>query len=290
MATSAINLIAIVGPTASGKTALAMSIAEALDGEIICVDSRTIYKGLDIGTAKPTKQQQKEIRHWGLDIVEPNEPYNAAHFKTYATGAIAEITSRNKLPIMVGGTGLYMDGVLYDFSFAEPNYELRKELGEKSLEQLQNMIIEQNIPMPTNKQNKLHLITAIERKGKTSERKELRKGVLLVGLTPDRAQLRKNITSRAKQMIAEGVLDEIRQASDKYGWDAPGLQGGIYKSMHPYIEGDVSKDECIKNYITSDMHLAKRQMTWLKRNNDITWFSDKRASEAWILDTLRSTL
>ncbi len=285
-----IEIIAIVGPTASGKTTLAMSVARAYNGEIIAVDSRTVYKGLDIGTAKPTKDQQNEITHWGIDICAPNEPYSAAQFKDYANKAITSIQTEGKLPILVGGTGLYMDGVLYDFSFAEPDYKLREELHTKTIEELQEQIQALGYPMPFNKQNKLHLITAIERKGVATERKELRSGVLLAGISPDRKELRRVVTARAKQMIEDGVAEEVKGAISKYGRDAPGLQGGIYTSLRPYIEGEATLDDCLIKYITSDMRLAKRQMTWLQRNPDIHWFSNTVEADAWIQKTLRSTL
>lgn len=281
-----IELLAIVGPTASGKTSLALDIAEAFNGEIIAVDSRTIYKGLDIGTAKPTKEQQARVRHWGLDLIDPGEAYSAAQFKDYANAAIANIQSRGKLPILVGGTGLYMDGVLYDFSFAEPDAALRKKLGAKSAEQLRAMIIKQGIPMPKNEQNKLHLITAIERKGQTTERKPLRDGAVIVGLNPDRTALRRVVKIRAEQMIDEGVLGEIKRMSNNYGWDAPGMTGGIYRAMRPVIEGSMSEAEGLKQFVASDMQLAKRQMTWLKRNPDINWFVDSRPAKRWLMDEL----
>jgi tRNA dimethylallyltransferase len=267
-----------------------MQIANKLKGEIIAVDSRTIYTGLDIGTAKPSQEQQKYVRHWGLDLVLPSDHYSAKDFKDYALSAIQDITERNRLPIMVGGTGLYMDGVLYDFSFTEPNHKLRRELQDKSVEELQGIIYEKGFNMPTNNKNKLHLITAIERNGVVGERKPLRSGAVVVGVSPDRKVLRDTIKTRAHKMIEDGVLKEIESASAAYGWNAPGLQGGIYTCMRPYIEGRESLEEAINKYIISDMHLAKRQMTWLKRNTDIHWFSDSTTAESWILNSLRSTL
>jgi tRNA dimethylallyltransferase len=286
MVAKKIELVAIVGPTASGKTSLAIAIAKEFNGEIIAVDSRTIYKGLDIGTAKPTKTQQAEVKHWGLDIVDPTEAYSAAQFKKYAKAAIKDIVSRGKLPIMVGGTGLYMDGVLYNFSFAEPDNALREELGAKTVEELQAMIVAQGIPMPINKQNKIHLVTALERKGEPVKRKKLRKGATIVGLNPDRQALKRIVTTRATQMIEDGVLGEIKRASNNYGWDAPGMTAGIYKVMKPVIEGTMTENEGLKKVVSSDMQLAKRQMTWLKRNPDIEWFIDSRPAKKWLTDRL----
>lgn len=286
MVAKKIELVAIVGPTASGKTSLAIAIAKQFNGEIIAVDSRTIYKGLDIGTAKPTKEQQAEVKHWGLDVVDPSETYSAAEFKKYAKAAIKDIKGRGKLPILVGGTGLYMDGVLYNFSFAEPDHKLRAELGEKTIEQLQAMIIKAGYEMPTNSQNKIHLISALERKGEPVKRKKLMKGAVIVGLKPDRVALKRIIKTRAKQMIDDGVMGEVKRAANNYGWDAPGMTGGIYKSMRPVIEGTLSEEQGLKDYVTSDMQLAKRQMTWLKRNPDIEWFIDSRPPKKWLTDRL----
>lgn len=286
MVAKKVELVAIVGPTASGKTSLAIDIAKAFNGEIIAVDSRTVYKGLDIGTAKPSKEQQAAVKHWGLDLVEPNETYSAAQFKKYAKAAIKDIAGRGKLPIMVGGTGLYMDGVLYNFSFAEPDHKLRAELAQKTVEQLQTMIAEAGYEMPTNKQNKIHLISALERKGKPVQRKKLMKGAIVVGLNPDRVALKRIVAARAQQMLDDGVMGEIKRAAYNYGWDAPGLTGGIYKSMRPAIAGNVSEKEALKQYVASDMQLAKRQMTWLKRNPDIEWFIDSRPAKKWLTDRL----
>ncbi len=286
MVAKKVELVAIVGPTASGKTSLAIAIAKAFNGEIIAVDSRTVYKGLDIGTAKPSKEQQSEVKHWGLDIIDPSETYSAAQFKAYANAAITDIQKRGKLPILVGGTGLYMDGVLYNFSFAEPDYELRKELGAKSVEELQALITEQKIPMPTNSQNKLHLITALERKGKPTEREKLRKGALIVGLNPNRVALRKIIKSRIDAMIKHGVQEELTTSAKKYGWQCEAYKAGIYKTLVPVVNNGYPIDQAIKEAVMSDMRLAKRQMTWLKRNPDIQWFEDSRPAKQWLSDRL----
>ncbi len=286
MVAKKVELVAIVGPTASGKTSLAIALAKAFNGEIIAVDSRTIYKGLDIGTAKPTKEQQSEIKHWGLDVIEPNETYSAAQFKTYANKAIKDIAKRGKLAILVGGTGLYMDGVLYNFSFAEPNHELRKELGLKTVEDLQAMIVEQGIPLPVNSQNKLHLITALERKGKPTEREKLRKGAIIVGLNPDRVNLRKIVKNRVDMMVKQGVQEELTTSAKKYGWSNEAYKSGIYKTLIPVINNGYPINEALKEAVMSDMRLAKRQMTWLKRNPDIEWFEDSRPAKQWLSDRL----
>ena len=189
------DLLVIVGPTASGKSALAMRIAEEFGGEIICADSRTVYRGMDIGTAKPTKEEQAKVKHWGLDLVQLNQRFTVADFKKYAEDAIEDIQNRGKLPILVGGTGLYIDAVLFNFSFRRGNkISDRLIYSQKTIEELQAIIKEKGYPMPENKQNKRHLIRTIETKGhKGSRQTKLHKTVLLVGLLPEEEMLKQKI-------------------------------------------------------------------------------------------------
>jgi len=179
MTIEGINTIYIVGPTASGKSDLGIQIAKELNGEIICADSRTIYKNLDIATAKPSLNERKEVKHWCLDVVEPNERYSAAQFKRDAQMAIKDILSRSKLPIIVGGSGLYIDGLLYDYEFGPlENEQLRSELELMTIEQLQEIITARNIEMPENNKNKRYLIRAIEQGGINKKRGKLKNNIL----------------------------------------------------------------------------------------------------------------
>jgi tRNA dimethylallyltransferase len=141
-------LVVIVGPTASGKSALAIELAEQFGGEIICADSRTVYKGMDIGTAKPSLEDQARVPHWGLDLVDPNEPFSVADFQTYAFEKIADVRSRGKIPFLVGGSGLYIDAVIFEFKFMEIDTALRAKLDKMSLEELHDYCIENNINLP----------------------------------------------------------------------------------------------------------------------------------------------
>jgi tRNA dimethylallyltransferase len=166
-------LIVIVGPTASGKTALAIELAQKYAGEIICADSRTLYKGMDIGTAKPTVEEQALVPHWGLDLVEPGEPFSAADFKRYALQKIDEIRARGHVPFLVGGTGLYVDGIVFDYQFGDTkNAKLRAKLEQKTIAELQVYCNENNIEMPENPQNKRYLIRAIEQVGINTTRQK----------------------------------------------------------------------------------------------------------------------
>lgn len=279
-----VDLLAIVGPTASGKTALSIAIAKKYGGEIVAVDSRTVYKHMDIGTAKPTKAEKQGIPHWGLDLAGPGQKMTVADYKEYASKKIAEIKGHGCLPIMVGGSGLYIDAMLYDFKFAPTNETLRQLLSELPVEDLQQEIRKRNLTMPENCQNKRYLIRAIERGNNILINKPLNKGTLVVGIDPGRELLKQYITARAIQMIDSGVVNEAKRVAKLYGWGCEAMTAGVYKVLKSYIDGQISQDEAINEYIKSDLRLAKKQMTWFKRNEDIRWFSAVTDAEAW-LDT-----
>lgn len=269
----ATDLIAIVGPTASGKTALAIETAKRFNGEIICADSRTIYTGMNIGTAKPSTAEQAVVPHWGLDLVEPDSPFSAADFKRYADAAISDIRARGKLPILVGGTGLYVDSVLYDFTFAPKADEVRRDwLEAMSIEELQNHCRERNIKLPANDQNKRHLVRAIERAGGEEVKKStLPEAVAVVGIATAMSTLRTRIVERTEHLFANGVVDEAIMLGKKYGWDSEAMSGNIYPLINLHLQGELTIDEVKDRFITADYQLAKRQMTWFRRNPDIMW-------------------
>ena len=158
-------LIVITGPTASGKTSLAIHLAKQYNGEIVCADSRTIYRDMNVGTAKPTKAEREAVPHWGLDLISPGEVFSVAQFKEYALQKISEIRSRGHLPFLVGGTGLYIDAVLFDFQFGgPPSAVFRSELEKKTVTELQYYCHIHNIKLPENNKNKRYLIRSIEQK------------------------------------------------------------------------------------------------------------------------------
>lgn len=281
------NVIYIVGPTASGKTNLAISIASKFGGEIICADSRTIYKGLDIGTAKPTKKEMSGIPHYGLDLIEPNESFSASVFYEKAKSWIKQIQNRNNHVVVVGGTGLYVDSLFYDFSFMDkPPIELRSELEKKSVIELQEIINSQGYAMPENEKNKRYLIRAIERKGRVGSRKSPSKDAVMIGLRPPKEVLLERISKRADQIKNDKILEECQWLFKNYGYDAPGATGNIYKSLTPYFKQKASLDECFEVFKKLDYKLAKRQMTWFKRNPNISWFEDAKQAEAYLADIL----
>jgi tRNA dimethylallyltransferase len=265
-------LVVIVGPTASGKSAFAMQIAKKFNGEIICADSRTIYKGMDIGTAKPNKQDQAEARHHLLDVVNPDQSFTAADFKGAALAAIKDIWGRGKLPIMVGGSGLYVDSVIFDYELGGPaNAALRHELSNKTVYELQAICRQKSIELPENHLNKRYLIRAIELGGLIQQSRELRANTVVVGITTKKDTLQKRIEQRAEQMVKDGIIREVRNMANKYGWEGEAMKGNIYRVFRSVVEGDTSLEQGILNFVASDKKLVKKQLTWFKRNPDIVW-------------------
>lgn len=270
------ELVAIVGPTASGKSELALRVAQNFRGEIIAADSRTIYKGMDIGTAKTSHKDQKLVPHWGINLIEPGHNYSAAQFKKYTETKIKEIQNRANLPILVGGTGLYLDSILFDFQFPEISQpQQRIELEKLELEQLQDLIRELGYDMPDNRLNRRHLIRTIEREGQTgSKRPYLRPGTVLIGLMHTDKQLRQRIDRRAEEIFKAGVGKETDKLLEKYGQNAILKTGGIvYKICLRLLKGEISEDEAVELFKKADWQYARRQKTWFRRNKFIRWFS-----------------
>lgn len=272
-------LIVIVGPTASGKTSLAIELVEQYDGEIICADSRTIYRGMDIGTAKPTKLEQARIPHWGLDLVEPGERFTAADFKRYAVQKINEIRERGHVPFMVGGTGLYVDGVIFDFQFGTlANEVLRSKLEGLSIEELWQYCEKNNITIPENRHNKRYVIRAIERHGSDEKSNTQPIGnCIIVGIATNRDKLRTRIEKRVEHLFEDGVVEEATKLGKMYGWESEAMTGNIYPLVRSYLESEISLDEVKDKITTLDRRLAKRQLTWFKRNPYIVWLSLEQA-------------
>ena len=266
-------LIVIVGPTASGKTALAITLAEKFEGEIICADSRTVYRDMDIGTAKPTADEQSRVPHWGLDIVDPNERFTAADFKQYAMKKIEDIRARGRVPFLVGGTGLYIDSVLFDYQFGQKTDEsFRNYLQSMNIESLQKYCTEHNIELPENKANKRYLIRAIEQNGVNHKRNNVPlTNSVIVGISTEKNLLRTRIEHRAEHIFEDGVVKEAIKLGKKYGWKSEAMTGNIYRVIKKYLAGEITMQEAQQLNATADWRLAKRQITWLKRNSYIEW-------------------
>ena len=286
---AATPLISIVGPTGSGKTALAIEVAKRFAGEIVCADSRTVYKGMDIGTAKPTFEEQAAVQHWGIDLVEPNQRFTAADFKRYATKKIIDIRTLGKLPLLVGGTGLYIDGVVRDYSFAgEPDFALRQRLEQRSLLELYEYCIKNNITLPENSKNKRYVIRTIERYGQAnSEREAYPEQALVVGIATSMTTLRQRLTKRAEHLFANGVVEEAKILGKKYGWDSEAMTGNIYPLIKKYLDQEITMEELKERFVISDYQLAKRQMTWFRRNPSIIWCRHDEVVD-YITDRVRS--
>jgi tRNA dimethylallyltransferase len=281
-------LIVIVGETASGKSALAMELAQRLDGEIICADSWTVYKGFDIGTAKPTAADQKRVPHHLLDVADPEVGFSAAVFQRLTKQAITDITARGKLPLLVGGTGLYVDSILYEYSFLPPSDPaLRDELNYLSLEEV--LARAEAMELDTtgiDLRNKRRVIRLIENEGVRPTKQPLRKNTLVLGIGIEREELERKDKARIDAMVDEGFVEEVRSLLDKYGPDIEPFRAPGYRAFKDYVNGAVTLDAAKLRFFQNDMQLAKTQRTWFKRNESIHWLTtEDKIAEAVDLAT-----
>ena len=282
-------LIVIIGPTASGKTSLAIQLAKKYRGEIICADSRTVYRGMNIGTAKPSLSEQQGVSHWGLDLVDPGDSFSVSQFKDYARQKIKEIRSRGNIPFLVGGTGLYIDSVIFDFQFgAKYSKEKRANLQEMTISELQQYCVNHDVALPENSKNKRYLIRAIERAGKKSSGLEVPlSNTIVVGITTDKQLLKQRITDRAKKMFKDGVVEETIGLANNAGWCNEAMTGNVYPIIKKLIEKEIDEDQAIREFIVSDVNLVKRQLTWFRRNPFIEW-GDVHSCEQYLSRVLDS--
>ena len=282
-------LIVIVGPTASGKTSLAIQLAKKYRGEIICADSRTVYRGMNIGTAKPSLEEQQEVSHWGLDLVDPGDSFSVLQFKDYACQKIKEIRSRGNIPFLVGGTGLYIDSVIFDFQFGvKYSKEKRANLQEMTISELQQYCVNHDVALPENSKNKRYLIRAIERAGKKSSGLEVPlSNTIVVGITTGKQLLRQRITDRAKKMFKDGVAEETIGLANNTGWCNEAMTGNVYPIIKKLIEKEIDEDQAVREFIVSDVNLVKRQLTWFRRNPFIEW-GDVHSCEQYLSRVLDS--
>jgi tRNA dimethylallyltransferase len=267
-------LIVIVGPTASGKSEVALRIAKKYSGEIICADSRTIYKGMDIGTAKPSVQDRNDVPHWGLDLVEPDESFSAANFQRYAKNTISDIRARGKIPVLVGGSGLYVDGVILDYQFEKSDPELRSHLEKMSLDELLDYCQKNNVKLPENSKNTRYVIRAIERelvvaKGLSNPQPN----TIVVGIATERTTLSSRIHERSEHIFESGVVEEARVLADNYGWDSEAMTANIYRLVKRFLDGDITYSQLKLLNEQADRKLVKKQLTWFKRRPFIVWMS-----------------
>ena len=230
-------VVVILGPTGSGKTGISIEIAKAIDGEIISADSRAVYKGMDLGTAKPTRKEMQGIPHYGLDLVKPSERFTVADWKAYAEVKITDIKARNKIPIIVGGTGLYIDALIYDYKFKGPTGAKIGDFKQESC----------------------------------SDRTKIKGKYLLIGIKWSANELRERLNKRITQMFTPDLYDEVDKLVQQYGWGSGAMKSNIYEYAWKYLQGELSLDEAKERCFYEDWHLAKRQLTWFKRNQSIIW-------------------
>lgn len=274
-------LLVIVGETASGKSRLAIDLALKYGGEIISADSWAVRKELNIGTAKPTKDEQVKVSHHLIDVVEPCQDFTAAVFKKLANRAITNINSRGKLPIMAGGSGLYIDGVIFDFSFLKAgNRGQRQALNQLSQPQLLAKVRVAGYSLEgIDIRNKRRLIRLLETGGQRPTNKNLRPNTLVIGLQAQRDDLKDRVKQRVENMFAQGLENEVKKLSEKYGWDCEGLKGIGYIEWREYFSGTQTLDQIKQKIIKNTLDLAKRQRTWFKRNESIQWIDDPKKTD-----------
>ncbi len=275
-------LVVIVGPTASGKTSLSINLARRFGGEIVSADSRAIYRGLDVGSAKPSKEEMLGVPHWGVDLVGPNQKYSASDFKRYAVDKISDIRRRGKVPFLVGGSGLYIDSVVFDYGFVDGlDYDSkRKQYDNMTIEELLDYCRNNNIKLPENYKNRRYLINSIVRNNiHLGKRQTPIENCLLFGIKTDKLVLRDRIKQRAEKIFSSGIIDETKSLAETYGWSNEAMTGNVYPIIRRYLKDEVSHEEAIRLFELSDWHLAKRQITWFKRNERIEWLSLDVAEE-----------
>ena len=288
--TNIAKLVVILGPTASGKSAMALELAQKFNGEIVCADSRTIYKGMDIGTAKPSIQEQQLVRHHLIDIVEPDRPFSAAQFKQAAQDAIANIQSRGKLPFLVGGSGMYIDSVIYDYGFRDEVSDEEKTLIENmSLEQLQKLA-QQKFPaefLKIDSKNRRRVEQLIcKGPTKDNDRKSSIVDSLVLGLDIEKPLLRQNIEQRTKSMLSNSFVQEVEGLRKKYGDSDALVRTTGYAQVIEFLDGYIKKSELSDDIVTATWQLSRKQMTWFRRNKSIEWISSIDQASAMISDYL----
>lgn len=296
-------LIILTGPTAVGKTALSIGLAKAVDGEIISADSMQVYRKMNIGTAKIQQSEMQGVRHHLIDILDPGEDFNVVLFKKYALEAMKDIYSREKIPVVVGGTGFYIQALLYDINFEDNDNDMsyREELQTLAAEHGNSYIHDMLAGVDPESAEKIHennvkrVIRALEFYKKTSmkiskhneaeSQKESPYNFEYFVLNDDRQKLYDRIDRRIDIMLADGLLDEVRSLVDEgYSRDLVSMQGLGYKEMIDYIQERYTLDEAVYTLKRDTRHFAKRQVTWFKREKQVTWVNKNEFdSEADIL-------
>lgn len=286
-----IEVVAIVGPTASGKTALSIKFAKSFNGEIINGDSMQIYKGLDIGTAKITEEEMEGIPHHLLSFREPTENFSVAEYQKLVRGKIREIQSKGKLPIIVGGTGLYVQSVLYDFQFTDESVpeEVRKRYYEE-LEQIGPSAMHERLAKldpetaktihPNNTRRVIRALEMIELHGVSKSEEQHQRGNipiyrhLIIGMDMDREVLYERINQRVDKMMEQGLIDEVRGLWEKGIRNVQSVQAIGYKELYQYLDGEISLEEAVEQIKQNSRRYAKRQLTYFRNKMDVKWIGN----------------
>lgn len=288
------KVIVIVGPTASGKTDVSIELAKKINGEIISADSMQIYKYMNIGTAKPTKEEMQGIKHYMLDVVEPDETFNVSKYKKMAEDAIEEIFSKGKTPIIVGGTGLYINTLVNGIEFleVEGDAKYRETLVKKGLEEgaevLHNELkkVDPESAEVIDANNIRRVARALEiykTTGKTKtqldleSRKEVKFDYLMFGLDWEREVLYSRINQRVDIMVKSGLIEEVKWLMKNYKISSTAMQGIDYKEVIEYLNGDITFEEMVEKLKIETRHYAKRQLTWFRRDSRIKWVTKENA-------------
>ena len=283
------KVIVICGPTASGKSKLSIELAKKIDGEIISADSMQIYKEMNIGTAKVTKEEMQGIKHYLINIISPDERYSVADFKKDAENAIEEILKKGKIPIVVGGTGLYIDSLINGIEYNEINVDLQyrakleKIANTEGLENLYNLAMKIDKEAakkisPNDKKRIFRILEIFKSTGKTkteleieSRKKGTKYNFIVFGTLMDREVLYNKINLRVDKMIEDGLIDEVKNIIVKYKNFPTSMQGLGYKEIKEFIEGKYTKEDVVDKIKMETRRYAKRQITWFKRNKNIIW-------------------
>lgn len=280
------KIIAIVGPTATGKSDLAVQIAKKIGGEIISADSRQVYTGLDIGTGKITKREMKNVPHHLIDVAKPKQEYTVAKFKKESEKRIKEISKRGNVPIVCGGTGFYIDALLLGISLPEvpPNKSLRKELEKLTLEELVKKLKKLDLTRTKNidTKNRVRLIRAIEIASALGKVPSFNHSPLplyditWIGLDSDTETLKNKIETRLKKRLKSGMIAEAKRLhTEGLSWARMEALGLEYRYLARLLQGEITRDEFEKELAQKILQYAKRQRTWFKRNKNIEWYDSE---------------
>ena len=284
------KVIVIVGPTASGKTALSIELAKKINGEIVSCDSMQIYKDMNIGSAKPTSEEMQGIKHYLIDVVRPDERFSVAEYKRQAEEGIEKIISKGKIPIVIGGTGLYADSLIYGIEYPEIKYdeEYRNALEQKAktkegLKELYNKAkeIDEEAIGKISENDKKRIIRILEiyhqtQKTKTELEIESRKNDVkydykVFAINMDRNILYERINKRVDLMIENGLINEVKFLLEKYSSFPTAMQGLGYKEVVQYLNNELTKEEMIDKIKQETRRYAKRQLTWFRKNKETIW-------------------